>query len=197
MDDRRNDDPGRREDDKRWLKVQSELMNLVTAQRTSQQVISKVEIELGKIADHVDDVDDHLRGVSGHESMDTRMAIVEREVTSHGVILHQISKDVGQITKDLAGVTIHRAISKEFNSSRMDRFKEWLKFWGAIIVASIALIVPLAKVFFDYRAKIRDNVDYRPDEKIRKQIELDKKSQHAKDVQKKLTALEQIQAQNH
>lgn len=148
MEDRRNEDAGRREDDRRWLKVQGEIMNLVTAQRTTQQVIGKLEVEVGKLEDHVEDVDDHLRGVAGRDSMDTRVAVMEREVTAHGVLLRKISRDLDGIKADVSAIKIHRAITKEVDSTNLERLQEWLKFWGPIIGGAIAIIVPLGTLLF-------------------------------------------------
>lgn len=186
----------RREDDLRWLKVQEQIMNLVTAERTDQQELSSMKIEVGKLADHVEDLDDHLRGVAGRESMDSRMVLVERENTGTGILLREIKKQLEELIKDVSAIKIQRAITKESENTKFQRFTAWLVFWGPIIIATLALVLPLTKIILDSRSKIPDNVTYRPDEKLRRQIELDKKSKHAKEVQRKLKALEQIQAHN-
>lgn len=199
MDDDRRDPsrPGRREEDERWLKVQEQIMNLVTAERTDQQELTTMKAEVLKLTDHLDDLDDHLRGVAGRESMDSRVLLLERESAGNRLILRQIKKQLDDLTMDVSGFKIHRSIIKESEQSRLERFLAWLKFWGPIILALIALIIPLAKLTLDYKPKSSiDDAEYRPDERLRQQIELDKKSKHAKDVKKKLRALEQIQA-NH
>ena len=174
MDDQRSGEPGRREDDLRWLEVQKQLMNLVTTQVTNQNEIAKLDIAVGELADHVDEVDEHLRGVGGKESVDTRVTVMEKDVFQHGVLLRRISDMADQ--RDVG---------------RAERFKEWLKFWGPIIIATLALVGP--KVTFNNWNKLTSflrNDEYRPDERLRKQIEADKKGQRGKAVKKKLAELE-------
>lgn len=161
MDDQRGHNEGRRFDDDRWLKVQKEIMGLVTSVRSAQQSQAKLEVQFGKLEDHVDDVDDHLRGVAGHDSMDTRVAVLERSNTANNVLLREIKRKlddqksiIDEIRSDLASIKIHRSISKEYDSSKMERFKEWMKLWGAMSLASIALIVPLATLAFQNWDKV-------------------------------------------
>ncbi len=168
-------------------------MNLVTAERTDQQELSSIKIEVAKLGDHVEDLDDHLRGVSGHESLDSRVVLLERESTGNTVILRQIKVQLEQLTKEVAALQIHRAINKEVEKTRSERFSEWMKFWGPIIIALIALVIPLTKMTMEYIDKLQSQAHYRPDERLRKQIEADKKSRRAKEVKKKLEEIEKIQ----
>lgn len=191
--DRRSDEPGRREEDRRWLKVQEQIMNLVTAERTDQQELSAIKIEVSKLADHVDDLDEHLRGVAGHESLDSRVVLLERASTANTVLLKEINCQLKQLTTDVAAIQIHRAIDKEVSKTKAEKFSEWLKFWGPIIIAAIALIIPLTKMVLEHREKTLNEVHYRPDERLRRQIEADKRSRRAKEVAQKLKALEKIQ----
>lgn len=192
-DDRRSDESGRREEDRRWLKVQEQIMNLVTAERTDQQELSAIVIEVAKLTDHVEELDDHLRGVAGRESIDSRVLLLERASTADTVLLKEISRQLNQLATDVAAIQIHRAINKEVDKTNAQRFSEWLKFWGPIIIAIIALIVPFAKMFFDHIDKIQIEATYRPDEKLRKQIEADKKSKRARLVKERLDELEKVQ----
>lgn len=201
VDERRGDESGRREEDRRWEKVQEQVMNLVTSLRTNQVAMEGLEKEVAKLGDHVEDVDDHLRGVGGRESLDTRVTVMEKDVFQHGVLLQQIAKHFGsletlvaEIKADLSTIKLHRTILKETEATRMDRLREWLKFWGPIILATLALIVPLAKMVFESLDKVTffaGNVQYRPDERLRKQIEADKRSARGKAVRKRLADLEQ------
>ncbi len=205
MEDRRGDDSGRREDDARWLKVQKDVMSLVTATRESQRGIAKLEIEVGKISDHVEEVDDHLRGVAGKESLDTRVSLLEKEFEMHGVLLRRISDQftelhswMDNVKSQLSHLTIVRAITEKSEASRMDKFREWLKFWGAIILASLALIAPLTKLAFDNWDKIRAmfHREKQTVESLQKEIDADKKGPRGKAVRKKLREIEQA-AQGH
>ena len=160
-------------------------MNLVTTQRTNQQELAKMETELVKLADHVEDLDEHLRGVAGKESMDTRVSVMEKDVFQHGVLLRQIAKHfgsletmVGEIKTDLAAIKIGRALSKESEAGRLDRFKEWLKFWGVIISLGIGLIVPLATIAFDHWDKIEHFIRRR--EKVGPVEQMIEKGKHPK-----------------
>ncbi len=157
MENRRSDEPGRREEDLRWLKVQEQVMNLVTTQRTNQQELAKIDVELGKLSDHVEDVDDHLRGVAGQDSLDTRVTILEKEFQMHGALLRRISEQFGglhklmeQLKEDVSTIKITKAITEKTDGTRTERLREWLKFWGPIIIASLALVIPLAKLGFDH-----------------------------------------------
>ena len=180
--------------DRRWLRVQEQIMNLVTAERTDQQDLASLKAQVGKLADHIEDLDDHLRGVAGHDSLDSRVVLLEREGHANSMVVRDIRKQLDDVKETLSGIKLHRSMSKEFESTRSERFTAWLKFWGPIILASISLVIPLAKLAFEYKAK-QDEIDaqYRPDEKLRRQIELDKRSQRAKVVKKKLRTLEKIQ----
>lgn len=140
-------------------------MNLVTAQRTNQQVLTSLEIQVGKVQDHVEDVDEHLRGVAGQPSLDTRVAIMENEIRAHGVLLRHISdqfgglekllsKDMAEIKAELSAIKMMDAMQEKAEQTKSERFKEWLKFWGPIVLATLALIVPLAKLTFDNWEKI-------------------------------------------
>src|SRR5688572_22049030 len=202
MDNSRGHEPGRREEDRRWLKMQETVMNLVTTLRTVQSDLAKAEKQVDKCADRVDDVDDYLRGGVG-ESLDTRMVLLEREekahgneLRAHGGLLRDLNKQMSDLKDDVNSLTLHKSINIDAESTRTDRLKVWLKFWGPIILSSLALIVPLARLAFDSLDKIQffaGNVEYRPDERLRKQIEEDKKSQRARKVKKKLEALEKYQ----
>jgi hypothetical protein len=189
MEERRGDDSGRREEDRRWLKIQEQVMNLVTATRTAQQELAKVETEVVRLSDHVEEVDEHLRGVGGKESLDTRITVVEKDVFQHGVLLRQVAK----MEKDLAGLKVGRAMVKESEAGRLERFKEWLKFWGVILALILGMVVPLATLIVNNWDKIKPkppSAEYRPDDRLRKEIEADKKSARAKVVKKKLEAIE-------
>lgn len=166
-------------------------MNLVSARRADQQGLAKLEIEVSKLADHIDEVDEYLRGDTGSDSVATRMSVLEKDVYGHGVAL----KNFGRLETYVATLKIHRGLGEKAGADKADRFKEWLKFWGVIISLAIGLIVPLATLVFNNWDKIRPppSDDYRPDERLRKQIEADKKSQRAAAVKKKLAALEKVQ----
>lgn len=164
MDNRRADD-GRREEDRRWLKVQKDVMDLITTQRTNQQVLATMEIELGKIQEHVEEVDDHLRGVAGRDSLDTRVTLTEKDLVQHGVMLHRISdqfthlqsmihQQLGDIKAELGKLQFQKSMADEVEKTKTDRFMAWLKFWGPIILASIALILPVTKLTFENWDKI-------------------------------------------
>ncbi len=175
-------------------------MNLVSAQRSSQVALEGLEKEVAKLDDHVEDVDDHLRGVAGRESIDTRVTIMEKDVMQHNVLLRQIAKHfgtletmVGEIRSDIATFKISRSFAEKTEAVQTERFKEWLKFWGPIIIACLALLVPLTKAIVNhwiaYRFSVRPAV-YKPDERLRKQIEADKRGVRGRQVKKRLEALE-------
>jgi len=151
MENRRSDDPGRRTEDDRWLKVQKDVVNLVTATREGQRSLAKLEIEVGKLSDHVEEVDDHLRGVAGKESLDARVAILEKEFDMHGVLLRRISDQCNtfsstlqELRVDIQAQKIVKGVMDKTEGTQFARFKEWLTFGRAVVLAVIALIVPLA-----------------------------------------------------
>lgn len=178
-------------------------MMLVTAVRESQRGIAKLEIEVGKVTDHVEDVDDHLRGVAGKESLDTRVTIVEKEFEMHGVLLRRISEQFTSLHKlmdelkhDVSTFKIRREIGKESEGTRLERLKAWLSFWGPIIALVFGLVVPVGTEVFKHWDKLfpARSVQYKPDDKLRKEIEADKKGARAKTVKKKLEAIEKERA---
>lgn len=199
MDNRRSDDPGRRAEDDRWLKVQKDVMSLVTATRDGQRSLAKLEIEVGKLSDHVDDVDDHLRGVAGKESLDTRVTLLEKEFEMHGVLLRRISDQFGslhtmmeEMKEDVAIFKITKAVSEKVDGTRNERIKEWLKFWGPIILATLALIVPLAKLTFDNWDKIAPffHHDRQTVQSIEKEIVRERRGPRGRAVRRKEANLE-------
>ncbi len=203
MDDRRGDDPGRRDDDARWLKVQKDVMTLVTSTRESQRGIAKLEIEVGKLADHVEDVDDHLRGVAGKESLDTRVTILEKEYHMHGILLQKISDQftslhalIEELKTDVSTFKIKRAIAKEFDGTKVERLKLWLTFWGPIIALVFGLVVPLATLSFQHWSQIREVFHHTPQtvESIQKEIEVDRRGPRGKALKKKLADWEKERA---
>jgi len=170
-------------------------MNLVTAQRTSQQDLAKVEIEVGKLTDHVDDVDEHLRGVAGNQSLDVRVTLLQSEIDRLKEVNRHFLKKVDALLtleKEVAALSITKAVAKETESTRSDRAKIWLGFWGPIILVALAWVQPLARFTVNNWAKFRapPSADYRPDERLRKEIEADKKGARGKAVRKKLADLE-------
>lgn len=171
-------------------------MNLVTAERTDQQELAAIKTQVGKLSDHIEDLDDHLRGVAGHDSLDSRVVVLEREGRALMMVVTEIRKQLDDVKEALSGIKLHRSISKEFESTKIERFTAWLRFWGPIIIASISLVIPLVNMALEYKDK-QDELDaqYRPDERLRRQIESDKRSQRARDVRKKLRSLEKIQEQ--
>jgi hypothetical protein len=188
---------GRREEDNRWLKVQEQIMNLVTAERTDQQELTSIKADVSRLSDHVEDIDDCLRGVAGSDSLSNRVALLERESTANGVLLRQIKKQIEELRVSLADLKIANAISRGTEDNKRSRMAQWLGFWGPIIITSIGLSVPLAKVIVEHIEKTRVFDDtYRPDERLRRQIEADKKSQRGKEAAKRLRELEEAQARN-
>lgn len=178
-------------------------MNLVTAQRSTQVATAGLEKEVSKLVDHVDDVDDHLRGVAGRESMDTRVTVMEKGVHQHGVLITEFAKhfgaleaDVREIRNEVSTLKIHHSITDKTEAGRTARFTEWLRFWGPIIIASLALIAPKItlnnwrRLTFFFRSDA-----YRPDERLRKEIEADKKGERGKAVRKKLAEIERAAAE--
>jgi hypothetical protein len=164
MDNRRADD-GRREEDRRWLKVQKDVMDLITTQRTNQQVLATMEIELGKIQEHVEEVDDHLRGVAGRDSLDTRVTLTEKDLVQHGVMLHRISdqfthlqsmihQQLGDIKTELGKLQFQKAMQDEAEKSKSDRFKEWMRLWGSTIAAILAFVTAATTVTVENWDKI-------------------------------------------
>lgn len=182
----------------RWERVQEQVMNLVTTQRTIQQDLAKMETENVRLAEHVEEVDDHLRGVAG-ESLDTRVVILEREskaygneLLAYGGLLRDLNKQLNDLQSDMHSFKIRKDISSEAEASRTERFKEWLKFWGPIVIASLALAPQAGKFVVNFWEKSRavPPAEYRPDERLRKQIEADKKGARGRAVKRKLAALE-------
>lgn len=175
-------------------------MNLVSAQRSSQVALEGLEKEVAKLDDHVEDVDDYLRGVAGRESLDTRVTVMEKDVLQHNVLLRQIAKHfgtletmIGEIRSDISTFKITRSFVEKNEAGRTERFREWLKFWGPIVIACLALVVPLANVIANHWGAFWFSMrpaEYKPDERLRKQIEADKKSARGRAVKKRLAALE-------
>jgi chromosome segregation ATPase len=131
MENHRGDEPGRREEDRRWEKFQEQVMNLVTSSRTNQVALASLEKEVSKLGDHVEDVDDHLRGVAGKESLDTRVTVMEKAVFQNDVLLREISKKFGsletlvrEIKSDISTLKFHRAIEDKTDTGRAERFKD-------------------------------------------------------------------------
>lgn len=178
-------------EESRWLKVQEQIMNLVTAERTDQQELSVMKTQVGKLIDHVEDLDDYLRGVAGEESLDNRVVLLERESTANHVLLRQIKRQLEDLKDIVSGMQIQSAISQGTDAKQRNWFMAKLTFWGPIIIASLGLIVPLTKIACDQFSF--DQAVYRPDDRLRRQIERDKKSQRARDVQKKVREIEDVQ----
>ncbi len=182
---------GRRQEDERWLKVQEQIMNLVTAERTDQQELGTVKQAVLKLSDHVEDLDDYLRGVAGDESLDNRVVLLERESTGNSVLLRQIKRQIEDLKDTVSNLKISSAVSQVSEEKHLSKL---IKFWLPIILASIGLLIPLTKLAIDKIHFIEG--DYRPDERLRRQIEEDKK-RRGKMVQKRLQKLEQIQEMPH
>ena len=199
----RGETPGRRDEDRKWERVQEQLMNLVTTQVTTQQTITNLSVELEDLTEHVSEVDSFLRGGkdSDRHSLETRLAMAERGVTQSEVLLRQISRQSAQlkesldaqfktITSDLSLLKINRAMEEKSEATKSERFKEWLRFWGPIILAGLALVVPLAKLSFDNWDKIATNFkrDTRaPIEQIQDEIKKERKKRGgAKKIKKQL-----------
>lgn len=190
-DDRRDPSKfGRRDEDERWLRVQEQIMNLITAERTDQQELTAMKSEVVKLADHIEDLDDYLRGVTGNESLDNRVVLLERESTGNTTLLRQIKKEIEGLKTQISDLKIYSAINLGTEEKRSNKL---FKFWLPIILAIIAMIIPFTKMACDRAESVANNVEYRPDERLRRQIEADKKSQRGKAVQKKLKELEKIQ----
>ncbi len=193
MENRRSEGPGRRQEDRRWLKLQEQVMDLV------KEELAKIEIEVVKLSDHVEAVDDHLRGVEGRDSIDTRVALLEKEFEMHGVLLRQISAQCGsfvttlqEVRTDLHSMKIAKAMTEKVESTKFERFKEWLTLGRAVILALIALVVPLATLIVTEWDKIAPVFHYQHQtaEQIQKEIELQKKGPRGKAVRKKLAEIE-------
>lgn len=170
-------------------------MNLVTAERTDQQDLGVIKTQVSKLSDHVEDLDDYLRGVAGEESLDNRVVLLERESTANSVLLRQIKRQLEELKETVAGIKIDSAISHGTDERQRSWLSTKLGFWGPIIITAIGLVVPLSRIACD-RVRSLEDTEYRPDERLRRQIEKDKKSNHAKEVQKKLKTLETIQKLN-
>jgi hypothetical protein len=185
MDNRRNNEP-RREEDSRWLKIY-------------QQAIANLEVEIGNLKEHVEEVDDHLRGVAG-ESLDTRVVILEKmdkthtnELRAHGSLLMRISDKLEEMKSDLSTLKVMKAMSKESAVTRADRFKEWLKFWGPIILGLFALMSSQSKLIFDNWEKIEPLFHGKQwdAKKLQEEVDREKKGPRGKAVRKKIKAIEQ------
>src|ERR1700759_3255347 len=94
-------DHDRREEDQRWLDIQKELLSLVAALRTEQQVSANREVEVQRLIEHVEDLDEHLRGVGGKESLDTRINIYKHTLDGHTNLLSQLSKRIAALEKSI------------------------------------------------------------------------------------------------
>jgi hypothetical protein len=168
----RDDYDSRRDEDRRWLKMQEEVMNIITTQRTNQQALATMEIEIGKLSEHVEEVDDHLRGVTG-ESLDARIVILERlvrdahtnELRAHGNLLRQISSQftaldrsvitqIGDLKAELGKLQFQKSMEEESDKSKTERFKEWMKLWGSTIIAVISFATAATTVVLENWDKI-------------------------------------------
>lgn len=169
-------------------------MNLVTAERTDQQELTALKVDVERLSGHVEDIDDYLRGVAGSDSLDNRVVLLERDSTANGVLLRQIKKQLEELKTSLADIRIATAISQGTESNKRGRLTQWLGFYGPIIITAIGLVIPLTKIACDHQRAFSD--EYRPDERLRKQIEADRKSQRGKEAAKRLKELEKAQAAN-
>lgn len=212
MENRRGHEHGRRAEDSHWLSLEKQVANLAAAQLASQSAFAKLEIEVGRLSDHVEDVDDHLRGVAGKESIDTRVALLERKFDMHGVMLNRISQqftevhklledslkqirsDIQALSGDVSAMKVQRAIAagtselkEKSEATRLDRLKAWLSFWGPPLALIIGLVVPLATLVFQNWEKVAKLFHHEPMtvEKLEKEIAEDRKGPRGKAVEKK------------
>lgn len=132
-------------------------MSIVTTQRTNQQALANLEVELGRLQEHVEEVDDHLRGVAGKESLDTRVTLIERDSHKDSVLLHQMVKkfdaleraittQLNGITSDLTNMKFQEVLEDKVNKTKSERFKEWMKLWGATIIAVLSFATAVTTV---------------------------------------------------
>lgn len=133
-------DDFRRADDERWLNIQKEMLSLVAALRTEQQVSANREIEVQRLIEHVEDIDEHLRGVGGKESLDTRINIYKHTLDGHTNLLSQISrrisslediihKDLVKMQQDIFALQYQKSVKEQTESAKPDRLKTWLGFF--------------------------------------------------------------------
>lgn len=177
-------------------------MNIITTQRTNQTFLAGLETQVGKLADHVEEVDDHLRGVAG-ESLDTRTVILEREgkahwneLRAHGNLLRQISSQVAEIKDELSGFKIQKGIAEgteHVHEKNKGEKREWYKtFWLPIILAALGAAGWFGQYVVTNREEVRGWFEReRLDPvKMRAQIEKDKRGPRGKAVKKKLKEIE-------
>lgn len=162
----------RREDDDRWLKIQTEMMNLVTAQRTIQQDNADLVVEQQRLVEHLEDIDDHLRGVGGKESLDTRVSTCEHKLEGHTNLLRELSrriwaleetvkKDLSQIKQEIFSLQYKKSVDSQEQGTKTERLKEWLGFWGAIIGGILAILVPLATLTYEHWDRIKNPFEWK------------------------------------
>jgi hypothetical protein len=186
--DNRGGDGGRRAEDKRWAAIKGLVGGLV--RDAVAEEFADVKIALGKIEDHVDDVDASLRGPTDDKALIVRITLAEKALDMQKVMLQNISGDFGKITSkqdalreelfakiqsmrddfakelreinaSVGALTIQKAIAEgtaevkeRHEMTRLERFKEWMKLWGALGIAILALVVPLATLAFQNWDKI-------------------------------------------
>ena len=188
-------------------------MNLVTAQRSSQTALAEVKIQLGKLEDHVEEVDDHLRGVAGRESLDTRVRLLEKEFEMHGVMLRRISDQftqlhnqstahhaelqtsIQEIKQDVSTIKIAKAITEKSEGTKTERFLAWLKFWGPIIALILTglggSLLYVADNFERMRGWFKHPTPAETVERLNGTIAAERKGPRAKVVKKKLADIEE------
>lgn len=184
----------RREQDNLWLATQKELMNLVAALRTEQQVSANREVEVQKLIEHVEDLDEHLRGVGGKESLDTRINLYEHTLGGHTRLFGELSKRIraledaiAQAKKDLWALQYQNSVDSQKEGTKTERLKEWLGFWGKVIAIAAPIIGGIATGIYQYAHHktssnvdgfIKDLQDRKKDPKVKKMLE----DRYGKDV---------------
>ncbi|PYS91484.1 MAG: hypothetical protein DMF62_02415 [Acidobacteria bacterium] len=164
--------------------MQKDVMNLITAQRTTQQALASIEIHVGKLSDHVEEVDDHLRGVAGRESLDARVAIIEHEQTQHGRLLSRIVDQLDDIQADVSKLTIRRAVSKEVDTEKTEWYKS---FWLPIILALLAGAGWLGQYGITHKEEVAAFFKWEPKSaaRLRAESEKEKRGPRGKAVREK------------
>lgn len=138
------------------------------------QAIGLIETRVEKTESHVKEIDDYLRGVgTGRMSLDTRFALMEAELHAQGILVRRMSEQFGtlmstsntqlsDIKDDISSLKIQKGIAdgteavvEKREATKLERFKEWMRLWGALVTAGIALIVPLASLLVHNMPEIR------------------------------------------
>lgn len=183
MQNARGDSPGRRDDDRRYDRIMDRLHDLTGT--------------LEDLKDHIEQVDDYLRGGPGGNEQPIGPRVLNLEVASNktAALMEGVIRRLTRLEEKESAESMRASIAKEYKqegeATRLERFKEWMKFWGLITTIILGGIGWAVQYSLSNWETLEKRFRSKSAPEIQAEIKKAKKSPRAKKVEQKIKAIEQ------